>query len=253
MALQSLWDGLSDHLIASIYPVDKEGKSIGEEVKAPLTEASLEHTANWQSPFESAGADSKAPMLMAMVQSGQIAPVLESLQNKFGTGGGATSVKTGESISGFFSDLEGKTGITKLNSTQIFSGMPPVKISITMLFKAFRDPKIEVERPYDQLFTWSLPKELADDGILSNVINASGKGAKSYLDALLPSKAPQLIGFTYKGETHSPMVIESISKPLNSPVDSNGCFTELLVPITLSTLTAIDQNDYKSVVSGKSF
>ena len=181
---------------------------------------------------------------MAMVQSGQIAPVLESLQELTGIKGGIDSSD--------LKNLEGRTGITKLNSTQIFSGMPPVKINITMIFKAFRDPIKEVEAPYDQLFEWSLPKELAKDGIFKNTVDEASRDAKSYLDALLPSKAPQLVGLTYKGETYSPMVIESISKPLDSPIDVHGHFTELVVPMTLSTLTAIDSNDYKTIVAGKS-
>ena len=60
--LSSLWDGLSPHLIASIYEVVKTGddswgrtaQSDAATVLAPLTEASMEMVLNWQSPFEQA-------------------------------------------------------------------------------------------------------------------------------------------------------------------------------------------------------
>jgi len=60
-------------------------------------------------------------------------------------------------------NLEGQTGITKLNSRQVFSGLPPIKIPITMYFRAWANAQDEVERPINQLFEWALPQELADE------------------------------------------------------------------------------------------
>jgi hypothetical protein len=66
--------------------------------------------------------------------------------------------------------------------------------------------------------------------------------------AALPSKAPTKIAMKYKGRIYSPLVIESIGLPLNSPINvKNGNlegFTELLVPMTLCSLTAIDRADW---------
>ncbi|MBJ7575674.1 hypothetical protein [Luteimonas sp. MC1828] len=52
---------------------------------------------------------------------------------------------------------------------------------------------------------------------------------------------------TYKGKTYAPLVIESIGQPIGSPVASTGRFVELLVPMTLCTLTALDRDDWKRI------
>jgi hypothetical protein len=48
----------------------------------------------------------------------------------------------------------------------------------------------------------------------------------------------------YKGLIYSPLVSESISDPISSPVDAGGRYVEKLVPLSLATLTAIDHNDW---------
>ena len=60
----------------------------------------------------------------------------------------------------------------------------------------------------------------------------------------MPSKSPNKISFRYKNRTFAPMVIESIGMPLQSPIDSSGNFVELLVPMTLCSLTALDRDDW---------
>ena len=60
----------------------------------------------------------------------------------------------------------------------------------------------------------------------------------------MPSEAPPLVAITYKGRTYAPLVIENINVPLGSSIDVNGNFTNMLIPMTFSTLTAIDGNDW---------
>jgi len=165
-SLTSRWDGLSDHLIASFYEVervtDQNGKTYWAKtyvygvVKAPLTEASMDTILGWQSPFEGAGADKGMPTIAAMLQSGALLPYVDS------------NGKAGQAISNF----EGRTGITKLNSTQVFTGMQPVKIQVTALFRAWRDPVEEVEAPFNQLMKWALPVKLAPDGAVMSAFTA---------------------------------------------------------------------------------
>ena len=250
--LSSLWGGLSPHLIATFYEVDKDGqRKAGSfdkdgnsfsliEVKAPLMEANLDVSLSWSSPFESAGVESKAPALMAMLQSGSLQPFLDSLP---GLKGSALGNGLKDGLKGF----ESRTGITKLNSTQVFSGMQPIKIQVTALFRAWKNAKNEVEEPFNQLIQWALPQELAKNMTLAIGISDFTQGRKSLLDALLPSYAPVMIGMTYKGRTYSPLVIESIAQPINSPIDKNGNFVELQVPLTLCTLTALDKSDWKII------
>jgi hypothetical protein len=58
--LSSDWGGLSPHLLAAFYPVamERQGdtrsfRRVGDiVVAAPISDASMEQTANWTSPFE---------------------------------------------------------------------------------------------------------------------------------------------------------------------------------------------------------
>ncbi len=189
----SLWDGLNPNLIATFYEVDHNGAPIGSTVlrAAIADDAQLDITLNWQSPFEQAGPESKAPTVMAMLQSGALQP----LADKLGAGEMARD--------GGVEAARGRTGMTKLNSTQVFSGMPPLKIQATLLLRAWRDPEMEVEMPLDQLMQWALPRELAPEGTLLTGAMEYMRGEKTFLEAALPSLAPTLIGLIYKGRQYS--------------------------------------------------
>lgn len=243
--LTSEWGALSPHLIASFWEVDREGrKKQGSNtvVKAAVTdEASLEMTLNWQSPFEQAGPETKAPTLFAMLQSGLMQRMMDTMNL------GKQSEDSSAEATRILQQFEGRTGITKLNSVQVFNGMPPAKVTMTLLFRAWSNPASEVEAPFNQLMEWALPVELAEDStLLTNAIKAV-KGSKDWVEAVLPSQSPTLLAFHYKGRTFAPMVIESISQPLSAPVSKYGRFVELAVPITLATLTAIDRKYWQSL------
>lgn len=242
--LTSLWDGLNDHLIAKFYEVDRKGSPIGDvEVWAPLIDANFEMVLSWNSPFENAGPESKAPALLAMLQSGALQPFIDAI---FGKSNGADASEISKKSSEFMKQFEGRTGITKLNSTQVFTGMPPVKIPVTALFRAWRDPSKEVEDPIDQLTNWALPELLSPDGtIVSRGINAA-KGNSGALDVLLPSKSPTMIAMHYKGRTYGPLVIESIGQPISAPIDFQGNYVSMAIPMTLCSISAIDRSDWKS-------
>lgn len=251
--LSSLWDDLSPHLIASFYEVVKtgsgqwarvSGKSDPVTVQAPLIDANMEIALNWQSPFEQAGPESKAPALMAMLQSGALQPIVDTLIKKKDSEGNAQ-----QKSNNFLSQFEGRTGITKLNSTQVFNGMPPVKITATAMFRAWRSPATEVEAPFNKLMEWALPVELSTDGSVLARAAETVKGDMGYVEALMPSKSPTRVAMKYKGRTWSPLVIESIGMPLSSPIDKTGRYVELAVPITLCTLTAIDRKDWANSIS----
>jgi hypothetical protein len=240
--LTSLWDGLSPHLIASFYPVERVefaspfwGKNQEEPtVQAALIESNLEMAMGWHSPFENSGTDNVRPAVSAMLRSGALQLYADS----------------DSSIGRFLQGVEGRTGITKLNSTQVFNGMPPVKITVTALFRAWRDTASEVMAPVNQLIKWALPQELAPEGPLMSALEEvkaffNGKTLdEAAAKAAFPSVSPTKIALTYKGLTFSPLVIESIGLPLSSPVDKDGRFVELAVPMTLCSLTAIDRKDW---------
>jgi hypothetical protein len=251
--LSSKWDGLNQHLIAKFYPVKRADNGNdwvqsfdtrtlsaadnftvddGYEVWAPLTDGSQEMTLNWTSPFEGAGAESKVPTLSSMLQSGTLTADLQAL-----LGGDASQGDVGKLLR----SATGRTGITKLNSTQVFSGMPPVKFSFTAHFRALIDPYTEVRQPVTQLEQWAVPQYLADQGVISGALQNGLK--QSPLETIYPSVAPQLLAMKYGDQTILPIVIESISKPFTVPRTSQGEVLNVAVQLTVATLTAIDRRD----------
>lgn len=254
--LSSHWNGLSPHLIARFYPLkkmqdgsgwvqsrDKREVSTadrftiddGFEVHAPITDATKEFTLNWTSPFENAGAESKAPALTAMLQSGTLTPMLQAVAEKLGYD------TAGSTAAGMLEKAAGRTGITKLNSTQIFTGMPPVKLSLTLHFRALVDPIAEVRDPIAQIEKWAVPQLLSSDGLIAGGVKNSGK--QDFIETIFPSIAPQVIGMRYGDRTYEPMVIESISEPITNPRSEKGVLVQQSIQITLSTLNALDRRD----------
>ena len=233
----SLWGDISQTLIARIYEVNHKGESAGGgQVECLFVDdANLEVTLNWQSPFDGAGPEARAPTLAAMLQSGAIQPIAD----RVGAGGAVKEVSD---------TARGRTGITRLNSTQVFSGMPPARLQVTIMLRAWLDPGTEVEAPLDQLMKWALPKYLAPEGTLLTAavdwFQGDSRDVNSFIEAAMPSAAPTLLAVKYKNRTYAPMVIESIGIPISSPSDEWGRFVQLQIPVTLSTLTAIDGNDW---------
>lgn len=248
--LGSDWGSLSPLLMGRVFVCDSKGVADITEftgVFGALGEGNIEVAQNWQSPFENTGPDTKAPALAGMLQSGSLVPVLNALQavSPFKEGAIADMLNTGsDKLKAAVKELEGRTGITKLNSRQVFSGMPPVKLNFTLHFRAMSSALTEVEAPLARLLEWVFPQELAEDGILSEVLQTT-KDVDSFIKALFPSKAPKLLGLTYAGRTYAPMVIESINFPLDAPKDSNGNYIALAVQVSMATLTALDRADIK--------
>lgn len=253
--LSSKWTGLSEHLLATIFPVTANGsRDAGPHVVAPPTDAILEATASWQSPFEGSGPESKAPAIMAMLQSGVPQSYVQSLAKLQGNGpvGNflADLVKSGASaVTTFSKATQGRSGMTKLNSTQVFIGAPPVKLPMTLHFRAFDNPAAEVRAPVDQLWAWFLARKLAPDGAIVSAGKALSSG--DVLSALMPSEAPQMVGLRFGGFTFAPMVIESLSQPLTVSRGVDGEALHVAVNLTLATLTALDAYDWRRAREGK--
>ncbi|WP_341328798.1 hypothetical protein [Methylotuvimicrobium sp. KM2] len=227
--------GLNKHLIATFYEVDRKGNRLtGDDdivVKAPLLDSNIEAAFNWQSPFENVGQDALGSF-QKLAQSGELVDIARMVKNLNEPIGGA--------LEGVAESLSGKTVITKLNSTQIFNGSPPLKITATLLFRAWADPVSEVEEPFAQLMRWAHPRKLAADG--SALVRLVKEGVTE--STFFPSHEPVTLAMNYKNRTYKPLVIESISIPSNSPIDKNGHFTELSIPVTLATIASIDRNDW---------
>ncbi|WP_227461701.1 hypothetical protein [Cupriavidus pauculus] len=255
--LTSDWTGMNPNLIAKFYPVkrlsdggwsqSRESRTVSQaekyvvddafEVHAPITDCTMDMTLNWQSPFEGAGAESKAPTLSAMLQSGSLQPTVAAFDSAVGTnlsngGAGAT-----------LNEAVGRTGITKLNSTQTFSGMPPVSFTLTAHFRALVDPRREVRDPITQLEEWAAPQYLAPDGVIANAIKNGTK--ESFVQTTFPSEAPQIIAFQYADRLVMPLVIESVSEPITVPRSFDGFALTVAVQMKLCSLTAWERRDFK--------
>jgi len=238
------WGNLHPSLLARLYACDAQGNMLETGfVSGPITDDSMEMGFNWQSPFEHTGPESKAPALLAMLQTGSFATVINALQVSGLAGStdselNAAAEKARQNVKA----LEGRTGITKLNSRQVFSGMPPIKISMTLHLRAIGDPEGELMELYQRLLSWSLPQQLAEDGTLANIIKSTGDGT-TMIEALFPSLAPSMVSMYYGRLALPPMVIESVSHPLSAPRVSSGHWCYLPVQVQLATLTAMDRQD----------
>lgn len=246
------WGHLSPHLIARIYPCDSKGveqfteAGVSLGIKGPITEAAFDASLNWQSPFEQAGPESKAPTLMAMLQTGQIATVANAIQAAAPSdnlGGELINTVAGK-VESWTQDLEGRTGITKLNSRQVFSGMPPIRLMFQLHLRAVTSAQTEVMQPFQRLLGWALPQKLAAAGIFNEMVSPNSEG---FIKAMFPSEAPQMVGFSYGNNRYAPMVIEQIGHPLDGPMDQNGLPIYRVVQLTLATLTALDKNDVATI------
>lgn len=247
--LSSDWTGLSPHLLARFYPVERiigpGGKTTkwrrvagSKEVQAPITDATLDSSFNWHSPFENSGADQQFSAISALLQTGALTPLLVMFQQFVETtpaagllGGVADRAKT------MSQSLEGRTSMTKLNSTQVFNGMPPMKLSLTAHFRALSDARSEVDAPLSQLMRWALPQELAQDGPVLEL-------AKMGDPSLYPSKIPQIIGMQYANMQMLPLVIEACPYPVSGPRDRNGTLLSAQVSMQLASLAAIDEREW---------
>ena len=143
--LGSDWGNLSPLLLARVFVCDSKGVADMTEfagVYGAMTEGAVSIQQNWQSPFENTGPETKAPALAGMLQSGSLVPVLNALQaiSPFKDGAISDALNaSSDKLKTVMRDLEGRTGITKLNSRQVFSGMPPVKFNATIRFRALAD------------------------------------------------------------------------------------------------------------------
>lgn len=240
-ALTSEWGGLSPHLIATFFAVKKVKDEKSQnyrwvrdldqpEVRAPITDAHISAQLNWQSPFENMGPDQQMATASGLIQSGGFTATMEALRAAVGSN--AVTDYASQSAA----SLEGRSNMTKLNSTQVLNGMGPLTMPMTLHFRAWKDAAAEVQRPMGQIMEWALPRKIAEDGVLTAAMSGNLR--------LFPSEIPQIVGMKFAGMLVAPMVIESPTYPLDGPRDRNGILTRAAMTIQLSSLTALDKSDW---------
>lgn len=250
--------------------IDLEGRTAreyrpsdnGPTVKAILTDADLEMANQYSSPFESQNLEQKFPTLTGGLQTGQLvdaannvaggrvdalAGQLQARASAGGIGGIAASTalvaveavqSAGAGLMGSLESLKGKSAFTKINSTLIYLGTSPVKISATLFFRAWSDADAEVERQVQRLQEWGSPVYLSRTGAVENLLTGKSIGGSFF-----PSEIPPVLFLRYGGRVYCPLVIESISTPLVVERDHNADRLAVSVQVQFSSLTAWDKGD----------
>lgn len=253
-ALASKWDGLSPHLLATIERCDKAGAVVAKypAVVAPLKDMSFSIEAGWDPAF----ANANRSALGALAELGAGVVGLSGLVGST-SGGGVLGQMAGEvsdwaqkSVGGIAGALEGKTGMTKLNTTLIYTGGGDYQLEATAIFRAFSDPLREVEQPASALMSWVLPAHLEAGSRLVGAAGAAMSG-ESVLNAWFPSSSPPYVRLTYRGKTYGPMVVRSASNQPGGPCDSRGRLVYDEVRFSLRSWMAADADDWARTQGGK--
>ncbi|MFX6850065.1 hypothetical protein ABTH27_19845, partial [Acinetobacter baumannii] len=130
-------------------------------IRALLTDGDKSIESQWQTPFENSNPELKMPMLMAGLQSGQLSQVAEQMQSN-----PIAQVLSKLGVQDAMQSVEGRTNLTKVNTTQVFLSTSSVRLNLSIFFLAFSDAKTEVEDRIMQLEAWSLPVSLSSDSTL---------------------------------------------------------------------------------------
>lgn len=243
------YGSLDSRLLAVIRLVDSSGNPIPSEdetVVGVLTDGDLEFASQYSTPFENSNPEQKFPTLLGMIQSGQFVASLgevagnvigEGVTNKLlemsGVNGLASSI--GDKIEG----LQGRSNLTKVNSTQIFVSTQPVALSGTIFFRAWKNAAAEVEEQVRRLEEWSLPRFLSAKGIVQSATD------KASLESLFPSIIPPFVSVDYGGKRYAPMILESANSPLVVERDQKGNRLAVSVQCRFVSRQAWDANDVR--------
>lgn len=235
------WGQLSELYKMRIRLCDKEGALVEDsasQVIGVALDGDVSIEAQYSTPFENSNPEHRLPTLMGMLQSGDWVNTLEvGLSNVFG-------VDLSEEKKEQLNKLEGRSSLTKVNSTQIFVSTQPITITTTLYFAAWYSAKSEVEEQISLLQQWALPIKLEEGSVL-----ASAMEDKS-LESLFPSLVPPYVALYYGGKRFAPMLIQSVSAPLVLPMDSDGNRMYAQVQVTFVSRTAWDKTDIDAIYKG---
>lgn len=242
---------LDPRLLAVVRLVNPDGSprsDSSEVVTGVMTDGDLELSSQYSTPFENSNPEQKFPTLLGMIQSGQFVASLGAVAgNVIGEGYADKALElTGvnglaRGVGDKLESLQGRSNLTKVNSTQIFVSTQPVGISCTLFFRAWRDALSEVEEQVRRLEEWAVPELLSEKGILESI------SANSSLAGLFPSKTPPFVSITYGGVTATPMLLESVGTPLVVERDQNARRLAVSVQCRFVSRQAWDARNVRSL------
>lgn len=195
----------------------------------PIGETVLTLSTNWNSPFENAGLESVAGNTTSLLQSGELAEIAQLI-----------GLETGQ-----ITNAGDRSSMNLLSSTQIFSGQPPADLPLTLRFRAIKDAHKEVELPIRFLASWMVAQEIREGGGL-RIAAKDAKSGSVGAETLLPTKIPVFVCVEYGNRIFQPMIIESITEPINTKLNRLGQRTECEISLKLQSLFAWDRDKYNA-------
>lgn len=234
---ESDWGLLSPMLLGKIALCDKEGTALGgPSVSGIAIDADITMESQYSSPFENSNPESRLPVLMGMLQGGDWVNTADKVFGKIGLSSGDGNPLS-DAVKDKLKQLEGRSNFTKVNSTQIFVSSSPVRINIVLFFEAWANALHEVEHQIATLQQWTLPQKLSEESIIGALADDVS------LASLFPSEVPPFVSFLYAKKRYLPMLLETVSAPLVTPLDKNGNRLVLETNITLVSRQAWDKSN----------
>ena len=213
-------------------------------IRAFLVDGDKTMESQWQTPFENSNPELKMPMLVAGLQTGQTLDAMGRMADKAQNTILGGAVKAARELlspfSQFAESVKGKTNLNKVNTTQVFLSTASVRLNLSLFFIALGNAKIEVEEKIMQLESWTVPKFLSDQSVLTDVIEQGSAG-------LFSGIIPPYISLTTHGKTYWPFIIESVSAPIVTPIDEHGNRLNLAVNLSMVSRTAWDAADVRKL------
>lgn len=236
---------ISEHKFAVFSECDKDGNLLAESpvIRVMLTEGEKTIESNYQTPFENSNPEHKMPTLMAALQTGELVEAIDNIVGGNGVLQAAADVLdpvTGM-LKNFAKSAEGKTNLTKINTTQVFVSTSSIRINLSLFLIALRDARIEVEEKIAQLEAWALPRYLSDRGLAENV------STYGLAEGIFSGVVPPFICINLHGKAYAPFVIESVTAPIDAPIDESGNRLSLAFSINLLSRAAWDASDIKKL------
>lgn len=210
-------------------------------VRAFLVDGDKTMESQWQTPFENSNPELKMPMLMAGLQTGQtVISMGAAAPAILGDTASAVTKSAIQPIADFVKSVQGHTNLNKVNTTQVFLSTASVRLNLSLFFIALSDAKIEVEEKIMRLESWAVPAKLSQGTVLTDVIEQGVAG-------LFSGIIPPYIALTTHGKTYWPFILESVSAPIVTPIDTHGNRLNLAVNLSLMSRTAWDAEDVRKL------
>lgn len=228
----AVWGRLSEVFKTRFMLCDRDGNIIenSPRVTAVAIEGHLSHESNWSTPFDSSNPENKLPTFLGGLQSGTLTDLASAA---------ASTMGFGENLADNLRQAEGRSSFTKVNSTQIFLSNSSVQIQMTVIFRAFRNARKEVENQVGLLHQMSVPIELSDDSVVTSQL----QDPDISIEGFMPSLVPPYIALYHAKRSYKPLILQSFSRDIVGNMTQDGDMLYLEIPITLLSRQAWDSKD----------